>query len=112
MKKFFAFLLAASLLCACGDIEPLPNENGNGDQVENGGNSGDGTENEGNEGSGNEGSGNEGSGNDNNGGNNSDLGGNTTVNQTIITLLPTSAGWPVESYPTSDRKSTRLNSSH
>lgn len=101
MKKFFAFLLAASLLCACGDIEPLPNENGNGDQVENGGNSGDGTENEGNEGSGNEGSGNEGSGNDNNGGNNSDLGGNTTVNQTIITLLPTSAGWPVESYPTS-----------
>ena len=110
MKRFFTILLAVSLVCACGDIEPLPNENGNGDQVENGGNSGDGTENEGNEGSGNEGnegsgdsgnegSGNEGSGNEGNEGSGNE-GNNTPAEQSEIVILSTSEGWPT-SYPTS-----------
>ena len=47
MKRFFTILLAVSLVCACGDIEPFPGENGGDDQIENGGDSGEGTENEG-----------------------------------------------------------------
>ena len=104
MKKFFAFLLAASLLCACGDIEPFPGDNGDDNQIENGGNSGDGTENEGNEGSGNEGnegSGNEGSGNEGSGNEGSgNEGNNTPAEQSEIVILSTSEGWPT-SYPTS-----------
>ena len=109
MKRFFTILLAVSLVCACGDIEPFPGENEGGDQIENGGDSGEGTENEGtgnegneggegsgnegNEGSGNEGSGNEGSGNE---------GENTPAEQSEIVILATSEGWPT-AYPTSQR---------
>ena len=119
MKRFFTILLAVSLFCACGDIEPLPGENGDGEQIENGGNSGDNTdqggENEGSDDNGNSGddntgdngSGNEGNegneGNQGNEGNEGNQGGSdsgTTAEQGEIVLRTASEGWPT-SYPTS-----------
>ncbi len=109
MKRFFTVLLAVSLLCACGDVEPFPGLGGDGDKVENeggsgstdndnsgddGGNTGEG-ESGGNSGDNNEG-GDEGGSNEGNTGDGSD----TPVEQSEIVILPTSNGW-CTTYPTS-----------
>lgn len=105
------FLLAVSLVCACGDVEPFPgegddnkveNENGSGgsdDDNQGGGDqggSGDEGGNTGNEGD-QGGSGDEGGNTGNEGGNE---GTQTPSEQAQIVILPTSEGW-CTSYPTS-----------
>ena len=99
-------LLAVSLVCACGDVEPFPNVGGDDDKIENEGGSG-GSESEddgkqegdeggnGNEG-GDEGGNTGGEGSEGEGGSGSD----TPVEQAQVVILPTSEGW-VTSYPSS-----------
>ena len=96
------FLLAVSLVCACGDVEPFPGE-GDDNKVEN--ENGSGGSDDDNQGGGDQGgSGDEGGNTGNEGGNTGDEGGNegtqTPSEQAQIVILPTSEGW-CTSYPTS-----------
>ncbi len=102
------FLLAVSLVCACGDVEPFPGE-GDDNKVEN--ENGSGGSDDDNQGGGDQGgSGDEGGntgdqgGSGNEGGNTGNEGGNegtqTPSEQAQIVILPTSEGW-CTSYPTS-----------
>ena len=102
-------LLAVSLVCACGDVEPFPGDDDK-DKVENeGGQGGSGDNDSGDEGGsdsgnqGGEGSGNEGDQGGNEGGNEGGSGNEgtqTPAERAEIVITPASAGWPT-TYPTS-----------
>ncbi len=86
MKRFFTLLLAVSLFCACGDVEPFPGVGGEDDKVENEGGGSNGGSNGGDNGggSGEQGGSGDNSGNQggNEGGDEGGQGGGTTPDPT------------------------------